>query len=160
MGRTKTCLRARLGAGGGGRRLKAVCEVLGAVHYDVAVTTGSLVRLASGRSATPSDDSERLEEMLVHVAHFLPTSGVWALRHSGREQPPAANHMRVYRVIRQHHLLLRRLGALRYTRQHDDRVVAVDNNNTIRGPMASSSGATMAPSLCVTFELPVATGGD
>ena len=42
---------------------------------------------------------------------------------------PRTNHKRVYRVMREHHLLLRRPGVRRDTRRHDGRV-AVDRSNS------------------------------
>ncbi|WP_025250062.1 IS3 family transposase [Pandoraea pnomenusa] len=42
---------------------------------------------------------------------------------------PCINHKRVYRVMREHHLLLRRPGVRRDKRRHDGRV-AVDRSNT------------------------------
>jgi len=86
-----------------------------------------------GRSARPADDTELVEEIQAHVAH-LPTYDyrrIWALLRRNREQTsaPGINHKRVYRVIREHQLLLRRPGVRRDNRRHDGRV-AVDRSGT------------------------------
>ncbi|WP_198173324.1 IS3 family transposase [Cupriavidus sp. USMAA2-4] len=117
----------------GGRPLKTVCEVLGVARSGVAVKQVRSSNWQDGRSARPADDTELVEEIQAHVAH-LPTYGyrrIWALLRRSREMvgAPCINHKRVYRVMREHHLLLRRPGVRRDKRRHDGRV-AVDQSNT------------------------------
>ena len=117
----------------GGRPLKTVCEVLGVARSGVAVKRVRPSDWQDGRSARVTDDTELVGEIQAHVAH-LPTYGyrrIWALLRRTRELvgAPRTNHKRVYRVMREHHLLLRRPGVRRDTRRHDGRV-AVDRSNS------------------------------
>ena len=117
----------------GGRPLKTVCEVLGVARSGVAVKRVRPSDWQDGRSARVTDDTELVEEIQAHVAH-LPTYGyrrIWALLRRTRELvgAPRTNHKRVYRVMREHHLLLRRPGVRRDTRRHDGRV-AVERSNS------------------------------
>ena len=92
--------------------MKTVCEVLGVARSGVAVKRVRPSDWQDGRSARVTDDTELVEEIQAHVAH-LPTYGyrrIWALLRRTRELvgAPRTNHKRVYRVMREHHLLLRR----------------------------------------------------
>ncbi|WP_155121948.1 IS3 family transposase [Burkholderia ubonensis] len=116
----------------GGRPLKTVCEVLGVARSAVAVKRARSSDWRDGRRARVTNDARLVEEIQAHVAH-LPTYGyrrVWALLRRSREQSgaPCINVKRVYRVMREHQLLLRRPGVRRDKRRHDGRV-AVDRSN-------------------------------
>ncbi|MDR6376094.1 hypothetical protein J2776_002794 [Paraburkholderia caledonica] len=63
----------------GGRPLKTVCEVLGVARSGVAAKQASSSDWQDGRSATPTDDAELVEEIQVRVAH-LPTYGYRRIR--------------------------------------------------------------------------------
>lgn len=117
----------------GGRPMKTVCEVLGVARSAVAVKRARSSDWRDGRRARVTNDAGLVEEIQAHVAH-LPTYGyrrVWALLRRSREQSgaPCINVKRVYRVMREHQLLLRRPGVRRDKRRHDGRV-AVDRSNT------------------------------
>ncbi len=113
--------------------MKTVCEVLGVARSAVAVKRVRSSDWRDGRRARVTNDAGLVEEIQAHVAH-LPTYGyrrVWALLRRSREQSgaPCINVKRVYRVMREHQLLLRRPGVRRDKRRHDGRV-AVDRSNT------------------------------
>ncbi|VBY70119.1 integrase catalytic subunit [Burkholderia pseudomallei] len=113
--------------------MKTVCEVLGVARSAVAVKRTRSSDWRDGRRARVTNDAGLVEEIQAHVAH-LPTYGyrrVWALLRRSREQSgaPCINVKRVYRVMREHPLLLRRPGVRRDKRRHDGRV-AVDRSNT------------------------------
>ncbi|AVR14384.1 IS3 family transposase [Burkholderia vietnamiensis] len=117
----------------GGRPMKTVCEVLGVARSAVAVKRVRSSDWRDGRRARVTNDAGLVEEIQAHVAH-LPTYGyrrVWALLRRSREQSgaPCINVKRVYRVMREHQLLLRRPGVRQDKRRHDGRV-AVDRSNT------------------------------
>ncbi|MBB5510740.1 transposase InsO family protein [Paraburkholderia sp. JPY681] len=108
-------------------------EVLGVARSGVAAKRARSSDWQDGRSARLTDDAELVEEIQAHVAH-LPTYGyrrIWALLRRSLEHTsaPCINHKRVYRVMREHQLLLRRPGVRRDTRRHDGRV-AVDRSDT------------------------------
>ncbi|TPQ44531.1 IS3 family transposase [Burkholderia ubonensis] len=117
----------------GGRPMKTVCEVLGVARSAVAVKRVRSSDWRDGRRARVTNDAGLVEEIQAHVAH-LPTYGyrrVWALLRRSREQSgaPCISVKRVYRVMREHQLLLRRPGVRQDKRRHDGRV-AVDRSNT------------------------------
>ncbi|AYZ98903.1 IS3 family transposase [Burkholderia sp. AU29985] len=117
----------------GGRPMKTVCEVLGVARAAVAVKRVRSSDWRDGRRARVTNDAGLVEAIQAHVAH-LPTYGyrrVWALLRRSREQTgaPCINVKRVYRVMREHQLLLRRPGVRQDKRRHDGRV-AVDRSNT------------------------------
>lgn len=117
----------------GGRPLKTVCEVLGVARSGLAVKQARDAGWHDGRRARMPDDTELLDEIRMHVAG-LPSYGyrrIWALLRRSREMvgAPCVNHKRVYRVMREHQLLLRRPGVRRDKRRHEGRV-AVDHSDT------------------------------
>lgn len=117
----------------GGRPMKTVCEVLGVAPSAVAVKRVRPSDWRDGRRARVTDDAELVEEIRAQVAD-LPTYGyrrIWALLRRSREMTgaPCINHKRVYRIMREHKLLLRRPGVRRDSRRQDGRV-AVDHSNT------------------------------
>ncbi|MCW3649189.1 IS3 family transposase, partial [Burkholderia cenocepacia] len=114
-----------------GRPMKTVCEVLGVARSAVAVKRARSSDWRDGRRARMTNDAGLVEEIQAHVAH-LQTYGyrrVWALLRRSREQTgaPCINAKRVYRVMREQQLLLRRPGVRRDKRRHDGRV-AVDRS--------------------------------
>ncbi|MGA3891807.1 IS3 family transposase [Ralstonia nicotianae] len=116
----------------GGRPMKTVCDVLGVARSAVAVKQRRSTDWQDGRCARSTNDVELVEEIQAHVVG-LPTYGyrrIWALLRRSRELTgaPCINHKRIYRVMRDHQLLLRRPGARRDRRRHDGRV-AVDRSN-------------------------------
>jgi putative transposase len=112
--------------------MKTVCEVFGVARSAVAVKQARSPDWQDGRRARPTDDAELVAEIQTHVAR-LPSCGyrrIWALLRRSRELTggPCINHKRVYRVMCEHQLLLRRPGVRRDRRRHDGRV-AVDRSN-------------------------------
>lgn len=112
--------------------MKVVCDVLGVARSAVAVKRARSPEWRDGRSARKVDDSGVLEEIELHVAS-LPSYGyrrIWALLRRSRESLGQAcvNHKRVYRVMREHALLLRRPGVRRDNRRHDGRVAVKQSN--------------------------------
>ena len=113
--------------------MKTVCEVLGVARSAVAVKRARSSDWRDGRRARVTNDAGLVEEIQAHVTH-LPTYGyrrVWALLRRSREMvgAPCINAKRVYRVMREHQLLLRRPGVRQDKRRHDGRI-AVDRSNT------------------------------
>ncbi|AYR24479.1 IS3 family transposase [Herbaspirillum rubrisubalbicans] len=116
----------------GGRPMKVVCDVLGVARSAVAVKRARSPEWRDGRSVRKVDDSGLLEEIELHVAS-LPSYGyrrIWALLRRSRESLGQAcvNHKRVYRVMREHELLLRRPGVRRDNRRHDGSVAVKQSN--------------------------------
>jgi putative transposase len=112
--------------------MKTVCDVLGVARSALAVRKARSPDWQDGRRARQTDDTELVAAIHEHVAG-LPTYGyrrVWALLRRSHEMAgvPCVNAKRVYRVMRDHQLLLRRLGQRRDTRRHDGRI-AVDQSN-------------------------------
>ncbi|MGC8210099.1 IS3 family transposase [Ralstonia pseudosolanacearum] len=130
-GRSKNPDRA-LALAAGGRPMKTVCDVLGVARSAVAVKQRRSPDWQDGRCARSTNDVELVAEIQTHVVD-LPTYGyrrIWALLRRSRELTgaPCINHKRIYRVMRDQQLLLRRPGARRDRRRHDGRV-AVDRSN-------------------------------
>ncbi len=112
--------------------MKTVCDVLGVARSALAVRKARSPDWLDGRRARQTDDTELVAAIQEHVAG-LPTYGyrrVWALLRRSHEMTgaPCVNAKRVYRVMRDHQLLLRRSGQRRDTRRHDGRI-AVDQSN-------------------------------
>jgi putative transposase len=112
---------------------QTVCEVLGVARSGVAVKQDRAADWQDGRSARAPNDTGLLDEIRAHVAG-LPSYGyrrIWALLRRSREMvgAPCVYHKRVYRVMREHKLLLRRSGVRQGKRRHDGRV-AVSRSNT------------------------------
>ncbi|MGY6163998.1 IS3 family transposase [Paraburkholderia strydomiana] len=117
----------------GGRPVKQVCDVLGVARSNVSVKLARTADWQDGRRARKTDDVGIVEEIRLLVAD-LPSYGyrrVWGLLRSGRElrcEVPV-NAKRVYRVMRQHNLLLHRRPARpRIERRHEG-TVAVPRSN-------------------------------
>ncbi|ABF08872.1 Transposase InsD for insertion element IS2 [Cupriavidus sp. U2] len=113
--------------------MKTVCDVLGVARSAVAAKQARSSEWRDGRRARQYDDTALVAEIHELVAG-LPTYGyrrVWALLRRSHELSGASpvNAKRVYRVMHDHQLLLRRPGRRLDTRRHDGRV-AVDRSNT------------------------------
>ncbi len=116
----------------GGRPVKLVSESLGVSRSQLTV------RLKQGaqpkaRRARHSDDTAVVAEIREHLGD-LPTYGyrrMWGLLRRSREQLalPAINVKRVYRVMRDHRLLLaRRVKHPGVARKHEGRVAVATSN--------------------------------
>ena len=96
----------------GGRPLKQVCQLLGVSRSAAAVHRSRPRDWRDGRSHRNAADGALIEEIRAAIAH-LPSYGyrrAWALvrrRRTLHEAPPV-NVKRIYRVMRDHRLLLAR----------------------------------------------------
>ncbi|MGF6293041.1 transposase InsO family protein [Paraburkholderia youngii] len=117
----------------GGRPVKQVCDVLGVARSNVAAKLARPADWRDGRTARQTDDAELVEEIRRVIAD-LPSWGyrrVWGTMRSERERQCAAsvNAKRVYRVMREHGLLLeRRPKPPRPQRRHDGKVAVPRSN--------------------------------
>lgn len=114
--------------------MKRVCEVLGVARSNMAVRLARSAHWRDGRTARrPTQDTELVEDIQAHIGQ-LPSYGyrrVWALVRRGREQRqgPPVNAKRVYRVMRDHGLLLeRRRQPKMPARRHDGQVAVLRSN--------------------------------
>lgn len=114
--------------------MKTVCEVLGVARSNVAVRASRSADWSDGRKGRcPIDDAALVAEIRAEVTD-LPTYGYrraceFVRRRRRAEGRPAVNHKRVYRVMREHALLLPRSPRRGADRRHDGRV-AVDSSDT------------------------------
>ncbi|MBK5552921.1 IS3 family transposase [Pseudomonas sp. TH03] len=117
----------------GGRPVKLVSECLGVARSQLTVRIKQSVSPKVRRSR-PVDDAELVVEIQQQVSE-LPSYGyrrVWGLLRRARETKslPAINVKRVYRVMRDHNLLLeRRLKQPGVPRRHEGRI-AVQTSDT------------------------------
>ncbi|WP_449103030.1 IS3 family transposase [Pseudomonas extremaustralis] len=117
----------------GGRPVKLVSECLGVARSQLTVRIKQSVSPKTRRSR-PVDDAELVVEIQQQVSE-LPSYGyrrVWGLLRRAREiqSLPAINVKRVYRVMRDHNLLLeRRLKQPGVPRRHEGRI-AVKTSDT------------------------------
>ena len=113
--------------------MKRVCEDLGVARSNMAVRLARSADWRDGRTARPTQDAELVEEIHQHIGQ-LPSYGyrrVWALVRRGREQRQElpVNAKRVYRVMRDHGLLLeRRRQPQAPARRHDGQVAVLQSN--------------------------------
>uniref|UniRef100_UPI0040539580 IS3 family transposase n=1 Tax=Niveibacterium sp. SC-1 TaxID=3135646 RepID=UPI0040539580 len=117
----------------GGRPVKPVCDVLGVARSNLSAKLSRSAGWRDRRTARVTDDAGLVEEIRLAVAD-LPSYGyrrVWALLRRERERQRAApvNVKRVYRVMRDHALLLERKPVLPHIERRHDGRVAVDNSN-------------------------------
>lgn len=119
-----------------GRTVREVCSVLGVSRSHITTRRSRPSDWVDRRRAPPRPDDTQLLANIKTVVHDLPTYGyrrVWGvLRHQGIEghEPIIANPKRVYRVMRDHNLLLYRHGHRRVdTRKHEG-TVAVKASDT------------------------------
>ncbi|WP_250528514.1 IS3 family transposase [Caballeronia sp. GAWG2-1] len=117
----------------GGRPVKQVCDVLGVARANVSVKLARTADWQDGRRARKTDDAGIVDEIRLLVAD-LPSYGyrrVWGLLRSERElrcEVPV-NAKRVYRVMRQHDLLLHRRPARPSIERRHEGTVAVPRSN-------------------------------
>lgn len=132
-----------------GRPVKRVSEVLGVARSNMAVKLARSVDWRDGRTARLAQDAELVEAIQKHIGQ-LPSYGyrrVWALvrRDRERRQELPINAKRVYRVMRDHDLLLeRRRRPQMPARHHDGQVAVLRSNQRWCAPTGSNSAATMA----------------
>lgn len=113
--------------------MKRVCEILGVARSNMAVRLVRSADWRDGRTARPTHDAGLVEEIQEHIGQ-LPSYGyrrVWALMRRDRErrQEPPVNAKRVYRVMRDHGLLLeRRRRPQMPARRHDGQVAVLRSN--------------------------------
>ncbi len=117
----------------GGRPVKLVSECLGVARSQLTVRIKQSVSPKTRRSR-PVNDAELVAEIQQQVSE-LPSYGyrrVWGLLRRARETQllPAINVKRVYRVMRDHNLLLeRRIKQPGVPRRHEGRI-AVETSDT------------------------------
>ena len=117
-----------------GRPVKAVCDVLGVARSNVHVRAHRSAGWVDGRrNRRPRDDGALVAE-ITHEIAALPSYGyrrAWTMVNRRREGDGQrrVNHKRVYRVMREHRLLLRRhTGRPIDTRSHDGRIAVSASN--------------------------------
>ncbi|OWT57678.1 IS3 family transposase [Candidimonas nitroreducens] len=116
-----------------GRPVKRVCEVLGVARSNMAVRLARSQDWRDGRKAYTPQDSGLVEEIQRHIGQ-LPSYGyrrVWALvsRDWMWHDEPPFNVKRVYRVMRDHGLLLSRRRQPQMPARRHDGQVAVRRSN-------------------------------
>jgi putative transposase len=114
--------------------MKNVCDVLGVARSNVQVRVHRPATWTDRRrNRRPVDDSELVTEITREIA-TLPSYGyrrAWTMvnRRRDAEGRRRANHKRVYRVMRDYRLLLRRhTGRPVDTRSHDGRIAVSESN--------------------------------
>lgn len=117
-----------------GRPMKIVCDVLGVARSNVHVRVHRPADWTDRRRhRRPREDGELIGEITAAIA-TLPSYGyrrAWTLvnRRRDREARRRVNHKRVYRVMREHRLLLQRhTGRPVDTRRHDGRIAVSQSN--------------------------------
>ena len=113
--------------------MSAVCETLGVARSNVVAQAKKSPLAVIPRRGRPPMPEANLVAQIGEVIAELPTYGyrrVHAIlrRRARAEGLPAPNHKRVYRVMREHDLLLQRHSGRDEDRHHDGRV-AVDRSN-------------------------------
>jgi putative transposase len=106
--------------------MKTVCDVLGVARSALAVTKARSPAWQNGRRARYNDHTD-LAAAIQEYAAVLPTYGycrVWTLLRRGQEMSgaPCVNVKRVYRVMLDYQLLLRRPVQRRDTRRRDGQI--------------------------------------
>lgn len=114
--------------------MKIVCDVLGVARSNVHVRVHRPADWTDRRRhRRPREDGELIGEITAAIA-TLPSYGyrrAWTLvnRRRDREARRRVNHKRVYRVMREHRLLLQRhTGRPVDTRRHDGRIAVSQSN--------------------------------
>ena len=117
----------------GGRRLSAVSQALNVSRAQLSVRVHRKPGWQDGRHHRQRDDAALLGRIMEAMAE-LPSYGyrrVWALlrRQSEATRQPVVNAKRVYRVMREHGLLLERKPAAPLAQQaHKGRVAVKESN--------------------------------
>jgi len=114
--------------------MKTICDILGVARSNVHVRARRPIAWRDQRrNREPRDDDALVAEITGEVA-ALPSYGyrrAWAMVNRRRDAEGRArvNHKRVYRVMRDHRLLLRRhTGRPLDTRSHDGRIAVSESN--------------------------------
>lgn len=114
--------------------MKTICDILGVARSNVHVRARrSSAWSDQRRNRRPRDDDELVAEITREVA-ALPSYGyrrAWAMvnRRRDGEGCVRVNHKRIYRVMRDYRLLLRRhTGRPLDTRSHDGRIAVSESN--------------------------------
>jgi len=114
--------------------MKTICDILGVARSNVHVRARRPIAWRDQRrNRQPRDDAELVSE-ITHEVAALPSYGyrrAWAMVNRRRDAEGRArvNHKRVYRVMRDHRLLLRRhTGRPLDTRSHDGRIAVSESN--------------------------------
>jgi transposase InsO family protein len=110
--------------------MKGLCETLGVARSNIVERTKKL-RKPRGHYAKPDD--AWLLPLIRELVEKRPTYGyrrIHALlqRRLRLEGKPAVNHKRIYRLMKQHGLLLTRYTGKRAVRTHDGKVVTLKSN--------------------------------
>ena len=113
--------------------MKAVCEALGVSRANIAARLKAPIAQPLKTVGRPPAPDEELTGAIEAVIGDMPTYGyrrVWAIlrRAALREGRVPANHKRVYRVMKDHGLLLQRHAGGADQRRHDG-VIAVERSN-------------------------------
>jgi putative transposase len=114
--------------------MRLVCAALGVARSHVLARKQRPANWIDRRTArSKTDDSSALQAIRT-VVHDLATYGyrrVWGvLRHSDTPLEKRINHKRIYRIMRDHHLLLYRHGQRPVSERRHDGKVAVEASNT------------------------------
>ncbi len=118
----------------GGRRLRAVSQALGVSRAQLSVHVHRKSDWRDGRQHRRQRDDRVLLARIMDAVAELPSYGyrrVWALlrRQSEAQGQPVVNAKRVYRVMREHGLLLERKPVASLTHQaHKGRVAVKESN--------------------------------
>ena len=113
--------------------MSSVCETLGVARSNVAAQARRSIDVSPARRGRPPAPDADLVARTMAVIGELPTYGYRRVHAILRRQAraaglPAPNHKRVYRVMREHGLLLQRHSGKEEARRHDGRV-AVERSN-------------------------------
>ena len=122
--------------------MKAVCEALGVSRANIAARLKAPIAQPLKTVGRPPAPDEELAGAIEAVIGDMPTYGyrrVWAIlrRAALREGRVPANHKRVYRVMKDHGLLLQRHAGGADQRRHDG-VIAVEPTSASRASSISS----------------------
>ncbi len=112
--------------------MKTVCDVLGVARSAATVKRNRTTDWQDGRRQRVVNDAALVTEIESYLTD-LPSYGyrrIWALLRRSREIHglPSVNAKRVYRIMRDHRLLLTRSGVRWDNRRHDGRI-AVDRSD-------------------------------
>jgi putative transposase len=110
--------------------VRLVCEVLGVARSNVTARKRRPTTWTDRRAAGSKTDDTVALEAIRAVVHDLATYGyrrVWGVLRLGGT---VINHKRVYRVMRDHGLLLYRHGQRPVSQRRHDGKIAVDTSNT------------------------------
>lgn len=114
--------------------MRLVCEALGVARSNVLARKQRSVDWVDRRTARSKTDDTVALQAIRSIVQDQATYGyrrVWGmLRMNGMQDGRPISHKRVYRVMRDHHLLLYRHGQRPVSQRRHDGKVAVDRSNT------------------------------